>query len=145
MASWSEGARDRLQALLEDQDLTDTALISDWRDVPSGKGGVFLAIWPLDEGFDAPTGTGEQVTVISEQDVLGDRLIRRPSRKKRADNFLTEHSALSAGDLIVHVDHGVGIFRGLEVITALGAAHECLLLEYAGGDRLYLPLRTSNS
>jgi len=140
MASWSEGARDRLQALLEDQDLTDTALISDWRDVPSGKGGVFLAIWPLDEGFDAPTGTGEQVTVISEQDVLGDRLIRRPSRKKRADNFLTEHSALSAGDLIVHVDHGVGIFRGLEVITALGAAHECLLLEYAGGDRLYLPV-----
>ncbi|WP_439103470.1 transcription-repair coupling factor [Celeribacter marinus] len=140
MASWSEGARDRLQTLLEDQDLVDTTLISDWRDVPSGKGGVFLTIWPLDEGFEAPTEAADHVTVISEQDVLGDRLIRRPGRKKRADNFLTEHSALSAGDLIVHVDHGVGIFRGLEIITALGAAHECLLLEYAGGDRLYLPV-----
>ncbi|MEL7345837.1 MAG: transcription-repair coupling factor, partial [Pseudomonadota bacterium] len=55
-------------------------------------------------------------------------------------NFLTETQSLSPGDLIVHVDHGVGRFKGLEVVKALGAAHECLLLEYAGGDRLYLPV-----
>ncbi|WP_066709913.1 transcription-repair coupling factor [Celeribacter ethanolicus] len=140
VASWSEGARERLKSLLEDEDLNGLTEISDWRDVPDGIGGVYLAVWTLDQGFEAPVGDGHSVTVISEQDVLGDRLIRRPGRRKKAENFLTEHSTLSPGDLIVHVEHGVGIFRGLEVVTALGAAHECLLLEYAGGDRLYLPV-----
>ncbi|SFI81344.1 transcription-repair coupling factor [Celeribacter neptunius] len=140
LASWSEGARDRLKSLLEDEGVTGLTEISDWRDVPEGAGGAYLAVWALDQGFEAPMGDGQSVTVISEQDVLGDRLIRRPGRRKKAENFLTEHSSLSPGDLIVHVEHGVGIFRGLEVVTALGAAHECLLLEYAGGDRLYLPV-----
>ena len=139
IASWSEGARDRIATLLQDQDLNGAVEIGGWHDVPEGVGGVYLAIWPLDEGFEAKVETG-RVTVISEQDVLGDRLIRRPNRKKRAENFLTEHSSMSVGDLIVHVEHGVGIYKGLEVVSALGAAHECLLLEYAGGDRLYLPV-----
>jgi len=135
IASYSEGARERLSGLLADQGMGGTVEIADWRDVPEGRGGVHLAVWPLEAGFEAPG-----LTVISEQDVLGDRLIRRPSRRKRAENFLTEAQSLSPGDLIVHVEHGVGIFRGLEVVQALGAAHECLLLEYAGGDRLYLPV-----
>jgi len=77
--------------------------------------------------------------VISEQDVLGDRLVRSP-RKRKADNFLSEAQSLSPGDLVVHVDHGVGRYTGLETITAMGAPHECLALEYAGGDRLFLPV-----
>lgn len=140
IASWSEGARERLQSLLEDQSVSGLNNIENWRDVPEGEGGVYLAVWALEQGFEAPAGDGHSVTVISEQDVLGDRLIRRPARRKRAENFLTEHSTLNTGDLIVHVEHGVGIFRGLEVVTAAGAAHECLLLEYAGGDKLYLPV-----
>ncbi|AJE47255.1 transcription-repair coupling factor [Celeribacter indicus] len=140
IASWSEGARERLKSLLEDQDLSGLNEIGDWRDVPEGTGGVYLSVWALEQGFEAPVGGGHSVTVISEQDVLGDRLVRRPGRRKRAEYFLTEYSTLTPGDLIVHVDHGVGIFRGLEVVTAAGAAHECLLLEYAGGDRLYLPV-----
>ncbi|MEO0691918.1 MAG: CarD family transcriptional regulator, partial [Pseudomonadota bacterium] len=135
IASYSEGARERLQGLLEDQDLGDARPIGDLRDVPDGAGGLYLVVWALEHGF-----TGRGLTVISEQDVLGDRLIRAPRRKRRAENFLTEHQTLSPGDLIVHVDHGVGRYLGLEVVTALGAAHECILLEYAGGDRLYLPV-----
>ncbi|NRB01419.1 MAG: transcription-repair coupling factor, partial [Rhodobacteraceae bacterium] len=84
--------------------------------------------------------TGRGLTVIAEQDILGDRLIRAPKKRRKAENFLTETQSLSPGDLIVHVDHGVGRYKGLEVVTALGAAHECLLLEYAGGDKLYLPV-----
>ena len=78
--------------------------------------------------------------MISEQDVLGDRLIRQTKRKRRAENFLSEANSLSPGDLVVHVDHGVGRFKGMEVVTALGAAHECLLLEYAEQSKLYLPV-----
>ncbi len=100
-----------------------------------GKRGVHLAVWPLDHGFEAPG-----LTVISEQDVLGDRLIRQTKRKRRAENFLSEANSLSPGDLVVHVDHGVGRYMGMEVVTALGAAHECLLLEYAEDSKLYLPV-----
>ncbi|MFA5581783.1 MAG: transcription-repair coupling factor [Paracoccaceae bacterium] len=135
IASYSDGARDRLGGLLADEGLVGAVPITDYRDVPDGKGGVYLAVWALEHGFEARGNT-----IISEQDVLGDRLIRRAGRKRRADNFLTEAQSLSPGDLIVHVDHGVGVYRGLEVIEALGARHECILLEYAGGDRLYLPV-----
>ncbi|MBZ4022502.1 transcription-repair coupling factor [Rhodobacter sp. TJ_12] len=131
IASWSEGARERLKGLLEDEGLTGAVLINDARGIT----GLSLAVWALDAGFEA-----EGLTVISEQDVLGDRLVGKPRRKRKAENFLTEAQSLSPGDLVVHVDHGVGRYKGLETVSALGAPHECVLLEYAGGDRLYLPV-----
>jgi transcription-repair coupling factor (superfamily II helicase) len=133
VASYSEGARERLAGLIEDEGLVETIPITDFRRV--GKRGLHLAVWPLEQGFEKPN-----LTVISEQDVLGDRLIRAPKKKRRADNFLTEAQSLSPGDLVVHVDHGIGRFQGLEVVTAAGAAHECLLLEYAETAKLYLPV-----
>ncbi|MFT7254443.1 MAG: transcription-repair coupling factor (superfamily II helicase) [Paracoccaceae bacterium] len=134
IASWSEGARERLTGLLEDQDLTGLSQIKDARDI-GGVGNVSLAVWPLEEGF-----SSADLVVISEQDVLGDRLIRTKRKVKRAENYLTEAQSLSVGDLIVHVDHGVGKYTGLEMVTAMGAPHECIALEYAGGDRLFLPV-----
>ncbi len=137
IASYSGGARERLQGLLEDQGVTGTRAVKRLEDV--AKGEVGLAIWALDRGWEGPVGKG-RLTVISEQDVLGERLIRGKKKKRRAENFLTEAQALSMGDLVVHVDHGVGRFIGLETVTAAGAPHECLALEYAGGDRLFLPV-----
>jgi transcription-repair coupling factor (superfamily II helicase) len=133
IASYSDGARDRLAGLLADDGVSDAAPVADARDLKPG--GLHLAVWPLEAGFEAPG-----LTVISEQDVLGDRLIRVPKRRRRAENFLTEAQSLSPGDLVVHVEHGVGRYTGLETITALGAPHECVALEYAGGDRLFLPV-----
>ncbi len=52
------------------------------------------------------------LAVISEQDVLGDRLIGKPRRKRKAENFLREVDTLSPGDLVVHVEHGVGPLSG---------------------------------
>jgi transcription-repair coupling factor (superfamily II helicase) len=135
IASYSGGARERLQGLLEDQGLVGATLVRNFRDIADGAGGVWLVVWALEHGFE-----GRGLTVISEQDVLGDRLIRAPRKKRRAENFLTEAQSLSPGDLVVHVDHGLGLYRGLEVVSALGAAHECIALEYAGGDRLFLPV-----
>jgi transcription-repair coupling factor (superfamily II helicase) len=134
VASYSAGARERLAGLLADSGVTDAREIGKAADL-SGDGGLALAVWPLEHGFEAPG-----LTVISEQDVLGDRLIRAPRRRKRAENFLTEAAGLTPGDLVVHVDHGIGRYQGLETITAMGAPHECLWLEYAGGDKLYLPV-----
>ncbi len=133
IASYSEGARERLSGLIEDEGLSETIDITDATRI--GKRGLYLTVWALEAGFETA-----DLTVISEQDVLGDRLIRSPRRKRRADNFLTETQSLSPGDLVVHVDHGIGRYHGLEVITAAGAAHECISLEYAENSKLYLPV-----
>ena len=91
IASYSEGARERLMGLIEDEGITETIPVSDFKRV--GKHGVHLAVWTLDAGFETP-----EFTVISEQDVLGDRLIRSGKRKRRADNFLTEANSLAPED-----------------------------------------------
>ncbi|NBX09485.1 MAG: transcription-repair coupling factor, partial [Marivivens sp.] len=133
VASYSEGARERLMGLLEDEGAGEVIPVQNFSRV--GKSGLHLAIWPLEKGFET-----KGLTVISEQDVLGDRLIRQTKKKRKAENFLTETQSLTPGDLVVHVDHGVGRYKGLEVVQALGAAHECILLEYAEGSKLYLPV-----
>ncbi|PVA08344.1 transcription-repair coupling factor [Thalassorhabdomicrobium marinisediminis] len=133
VASYSEGARERLMGLIEDEGIAETIPVTDFSRV--GKSGLHLAVWALEHGFES-----DGLTVVSEQDVLGDRLIRQTRKKRRAENFLTETQSLTPGDLVVHVDHGVGRYLGLEVVTAAGAAHECLLLEYAEGSKLYLPV-----
>ncbi len=135
LASYSKGARERLGHLLADEGAPEGAEIGHFHDLPDGKGGLYLAVWALEHGFEAPN-----LTVISEQDVLGERLVRKAGRRRRAENFLTEATSLTLGDLIVHVDHGIGRYTGLETITAAGAPHDCIALEYAGGDRLFLPV-----
>jgi len=133
IASYSEGARERIEGFLDDEGLIGPVTIRSANAL--GKHGLHLAVWPLEQGFEGP-----DLTVISEQDVLGERLIRGARRKRRAENFLTEAQALTQGDLVVHVDHGIGRYLGLEVVTAAGAAHECLVLEYAESSKLFLPV-----
>ncbi|MEM9913113.1 MAG: transcription-repair coupling factor, partial [Pseudomonadota bacterium] len=133
IAAYSEGARTRLEGLVEDEGLLGAVTVRRAADL--GKSGLHLVVWALESGFEAPG-----LTVIAEQDILGDRLIRAPQKRRRAENFLSEAQSLSAGDLVVHVDHGIGRYHGLEVVTAAGAAHECLSLEYAEQAKLYLPV-----
>ena len=135
IASMSLGARERLYGLLQDQGLSGMVNIKTWKDINYAIGSISLAVWHLEHGFEAPG-----LTIISEQDVLGELIIRKTNKKRRAKDFLTEASSLSVGDLVVHVDHGVGRYRGLETVKAAGAPHDCLLLEYANNDRLYLPV-----
>jgi transcription-repair coupling factor (superfamily II helicase) len=66
--------------------------------------------------------------VIGEQDILGDRLVRPRRTARRAEQFISELTSLAPGDLVVHVDHGIGRFAGLTNIEAAGAPHDCLEL-----------------
>ncbi len=99
------------------------------------KPGHYLMVWPLETGFETP-----DTLVLSEQDIFGAKMSRPAGRRRRADNFLREVSSLEVGDLVVHVEHGIGRYEGLETITSDGTQHDCLHLRYAGGDRLYLPV-----
>ena len=136
LASYSTGSRERLRGLLEDHGLTQLHIADDWQ-VALGVGGkgAALTVLPLDHGFTAP-----DVVLLTEQDMLGDRLVRRNKRKKSADAFLAELATLSPGDLVVHVDHGIGRYEGLTSIPVGQSPHDCVAVEYAGGDKLYVPV-----
>jgi transcription-repair coupling factor (superfamily II helicase) len=96
---------------------------------------VALITLPLDHGFTTAT-----LALLTEQDLLGDRLVRRAKRKKSADAFLAELATLTPGDLVVHVEHGIGRYEGLTQIPVAKAPHDCVALSYAGGDKLYVPV-----
>src|SRR5918997_2408988 len=136
VGAWSEGSRERLSHVLQDHGLANTRTAGRLSDALGGpKDDVPVVVWGLEAGFEAG-----DLAVISEQDILGDRLVRAKRKSKRPQDFLTEVAALTPGDVVVHVDHGIGRFEGLKTIEAAGAPHDCLELHYAGGDRLFLPV-----
>jgi len=135
-ACYSRGSAERMVGVLEDHDIAPVGIAETWADIRTSKKALIgVTILPLESGFET-----KDLAVISEQDVLGDRLVRKSRRSKKADNFLTEASALAPGDMVVHTSHGIGRFTGLETVTAGGAPHDCLLITYAGDDRLYVPV-----
>ncbi|MFT3976153.1 MAG: transcription-repair coupling factor [Sphingomonas bacterium] len=136
LASYSGGARDRLGNLLKDHGLNGAKPVDTWQEALGvGETQVALVVLPLDHGFTAP-----RIAVLTEQDMLGDRLVRRHKRRKSADAFLAELATLSPGNLVVHVDHGIGRYEGLTSIPVGNAPHDCVALTYAGGDKLYVPV-----
>jgi transcription-repair coupling factor (superfamily II helicase) len=139
-AAWSEGSRERLGHLLAEHGLAELRPVGSWSEAAAlPKDAIAIALLGLESGFES-----ENAAVISEQDILGDRLARPQRRHRRAQDFISEITSLSAGDLVVHVDHGIGRFIGLKTIEALGAPHDCLEIHYAGNDRLFLPVENAD-
>jgi transcription-repair coupling factor (superfamily II helicase) len=136
IALWSDGARERMSHVLGDHGLANLSPVASWQEAMRlPKPQVALAVLGLESGFETA-----DAAIISEQDILGDRLVRPRRTTRRAENFIAEATSLAAGDLVVHVDHGIGRFVQLRAIEAAGAPHDCLELHYAGGDKLFLPV-----
>ncbi len=136
IALWSDGSRERTAHVLAEHGLHNLASVTSWPQVLAlPRPQVALAVLGIESGFETA-----DVAVLSEQDILGERLVRPRRQSKRAENFIAEVTSLAAGDLVVHVDHGIGRFVGLRAVEAAGAPHDCLELHYQGGDKLYLPV-----
>ena len=136
IAMWSTGSRERMEHVLAEHGLLNLAPVASWpQALALARPVVALAVLGIDAGF----ATGD-VAVITEADILGERLVRPRRASKRAENFIAEVTSLAAGDVVVHVDHGIGRFVGLRAIEAAGAPHDCLEIHYAGGDKLFLPV-----
>lgn len=132
----SAGSRSRLTSVLEDHNLTNIAEQENWSAVQKTPKGLISCITlAVEHGFET-----EHLAIITEQDVLGDKLVRKSRKTKRADDFLRDATALAAGDLVVHANHGIGRFEGLETVEVSGAPHACLQLSYQGGDKLFVPV-----
>ncbi|NFV79840.1 transcription-repair coupling factor [Magnetospirillum aberrantis SpK] len=135
IAAWTAGSRDRLGHLLADHGIKVDA-VDNWTEAQAlDKGRVPLVVLGLDHGFLLP-----DLALITEQDILGDRLARPARKKKKGSQFIAEASALAEGDLVVHVEHGIGRYDGLETLQVGGAPHDCLRVLYDGGDKLFVPV-----
>jgi transcription-repair coupling factor (superfamily II helicase) len=134
-ASWSEGASERLAGMLADHGLKDVPFSPYWQAAKAADPRKLQrVVLPLDAGFET-----DALAVISETDILGDRLAR-PRRRRRAANFLAEATSLAPGDLVVHIDHGIGRYVGLKTLQVQAAPHDCLEIDYAADSKLYLPV-----
>ena len=134
LCAYSPGSADRLRTLLDEHDITAVQAVDDAAGLAALPADMLaLTVLGLENGFRSP-----DLVVVTEQDLLGERIVRR--RRGRAADFISEAAELTPGDLVVHVDHGIGRFEGLETIRANGAPHDCVALIYAGGDRLFVPV-----
>ncbi|HEY3145557.1 MAG TPA: transcription-repair coupling factor, partial [Dongiaceae bacterium] len=136
LTAGSIGALERLGHLLTEHGLTQQANVESWNafgSLPAGALG--RAVLPLENGF-----ATDRAIVLTEQDILGDRLIRTVAKKKKADAFLAELANFHAGDFVVHVDHGIGRYEGLVALDVGGAPHDCLRVIYDAGDKLFVPV-----
>ena len=135
VACWSEGSADRMGGVLADHGLAAIKRVADWREAEHlHKSAIGLAVLGIEHGFEAP-----DFAVITEQDILGDRMVRSRGRARRSQNFLSEASALTPGDLVTHIEHGIGRYLGLRAIEVQTEPHDCLELQYDGG-KLFLPV-----
>ncbi len=97
-----------------------------------------ILIAPFVTGF-----TNEDIVLITETDILGERLIQT-RRKPKNKNFINDINVLNIGDLVVHQVHGIGQFAGLFPIKTGDITHDCIGLIYAGGDKLFIPVENAD-
>ena len=125
-----------LKGILEANDISPLKICETFEEVKRLKdGAIALITLPLEHGF-----INDRYVVGPETDILGDRLIREPQKKTESRRFLREVSSLNEGDYVVHIDHGIGRFDGLETLNVEGIKHDCIRLIYDGEDKLYVPV-----
>ncbi|NLS06731.1 transcription-repair coupling factor [Rhizobium sp. P32RR-XVIII] len=136
ITAWTEGSLERLLQVLNEHGLERVKTVETLKAVDSlDRGEAAAAVLNLESGFEAGN-----LIVIGEQDILGDRMVRRTKRRKRAADFISEVAGLDEGSIVVHAEHGIGRFVGLRTIEAAGAPRACLELQYADDAKLFLPV-----
>ncbi|AIL12550.1 transcription-repair coupling factor [Candidatus Paracaedimonas acanthamoebae] len=129
------GSRLRLQGLLQDHGC-QASLVETWADFTALPASVIgIALIPIEQGFEF-----KHFVLITEQNIFGERQSQPLKRKRRSDLFIGEASALNEGDYVVHQEHGIGQFQGLQTLHVGNIPHDCVSLIYEGGDKLFVPV-----
>ena len=127
LAAGSTGSAERIKKILK---LPDTLKVCEHL----GDAAPCLTVLPLEHGFETPN-----LTVLTEQDMFGERIIRTQKKRKKSEVFMQEAASFLEGEYIVHREHGIGQFLGLVTLDVNEARHDCLKLQYDGGT-LFLPV-----
>ncbi len=125
----------KLVPKLEYQSGLPVTCVENWLQVEASLGspGILAVDCPLPEGFETPV-----FELYTERELTGRSENISVAKKISSQVFNVSH--FQRGDFLIHESHGVGLFCGLETLSLYGEPHECLKLEYEGGDRLFLPV-----
>ncbi len=134
---YTEGSLDRMYKALTENQFKKIVKASTWQEAvsESAKGKIAILILEIQHGFQS-----NDYFIVSEQDLWGERKNLRNRNKVSAENLISDISSLNIGEYVVHIEHGIGRFEGLENLITDGAAHDCLKLIYANNDKLYVPV-----
>ena len=134
---YTDGSLDRMHHILSENKVEALAVAANWQEAEkeSAKGKIALIRLEMQHGFNS-----KDYFIVTEQDLWGERKHLRNQKKVSAENLISDISSLNIGEYVVHIEHGIGRFEGLENIVTDGAAHDCLKLVYANGDKLYVPV-----
>jgi transcription-repair coupling factor (superfamily II helicase) len=136
IAAYTNGSAERLLHVLAERGIEGVERVADWPALQAlSPRRIGILVLPLEQGYQVG-----KLTLIAEQDILGDRLARPRKRRTNIDKFIQEISTLSMGDLVVHAEHGIGRYEGLVTVDVGGAAHDCLKVSYLGDDKLFVPV-----
>lgn len=138
ISAYSEGASEALSRLLKEKGVYYDFAATYAEALEKGRKTKkpVRVVLAAESGFISP-----DLVLLTKDDILGESLARPAlKRKKSAKDLISDISSLNIGDLLVHLEHGIGKYEGLMTIQAGGASHDCLLLTYSGGDKLYVPV-----
>jgi transcription-repair coupling factor (superfamily II helicase) len=132
----SRGLAERFVEILQEEGLS-AGLRDDGDQGDLPRGAVALRVGNLTHGFVLPAF---EEALFSGRDVFAEQSApaRRPVRK--LGRFLSDFRDLKVGDYVVHTEHGIGVFTGLKQMGSADGVSEFVVLEYQGGDRLYVPV-----
>jgi transcription-repair coupling factor (superfamily II helicase) len=140
LAAESAGRRELLLELLRPYDIA-TRVVTSWADFLASDARIALAVAPLASGVQL---RDPRVTIYAEEQLFGERA-RQERRRRRSDRdparIIQQLADLRPGAAVVHEDYGVGRYTGLTTMDTAGTTAEFLVLEYAGGDKLYVPVQ----
>jgi len=114
--------------------------IEGWAAFLSGQDAINITVAPLEQGLWLPD---PNLVIVTETQLYGERVRqerRRKARERDGESIVRNLTELTAGAPVVHEDHGVGRYLGLQTLTIGGMTTEFLTLEYAKGDKLYVPV-----
>ncbi|AOE49770.1 transcription-repair coupling factor [Kangiella sediminilitoris] len=144
IATESPGRREALKDLLERHDIAASTSAS-WQETIKNitPKALEIGVAPLTQGF----AIGN-LAVITEMELFGEQAIQRRTTNKdnkasiQAEDVIRNLAELKEGDPVVHVEQGIGRYRGLEKLTSGDLEAEYLMIEYSGGDKLYIPVQS---
>ena len=139
MVAESTGRRESLLGLLKDNN-QNYQLVNSWRDFKKGDQKLALTVAEVDRGLNLPQ---QNIELVTESQLYGERTFqrrRRSNKNRDPDSIIRSLAELNIGDPVVHEDHGVGRYRGLETIQIDGNDNEFATIEYQDNDKIYIPV-----
>jgi transcription-repair coupling factor (superfamily II helicase) len=128
---FSKSSMERITTILRTMSITCQEIES----IKQASNNINITLLALKSGFET-----KDYIFVSEQDLFGDKVSKPQASKKRLKNIMLEAESLTEGELVVHKDHGIGRYLGVEILTVSDQPHDCLKLIYANDDKLYIPV-----